>query len=260
MTLTKAGLGQAFISLDRNEEIRSLLASDLEWSGKAVYLAARWSASRWTARLDRRIDSYTVRWKSGASVVLRSGTTDVLVFREIFLEDVYKPAITALALTGHGLRVLDCGANIGLFPVQCANCFDNPSVACIEPDSGNLETLRANVAGLTVEVQSIRAFVGVRDGHGYLEDCGSGEWGFKLSHTHVPGTKPIPVLTVPSVLRSVGWDQVDLLKMDIEGTEAEVFADCLEWIDSVRSIIVEIHPPYTIQRFTNDISQRGRQW
>ena len=245
--------------MERNREMRALLASDLTWSGKAAYLAARSSASRWKsgAKSGRR---HIVRWKSGDSVELRSGTSDVFVFREIFLENVYQRALAALALTGSGLRVLDCGANIGLFPVLCANCFDHPSTVCIEPDSGNIEALSANVAALDGEVRSVRAFVGARDGQGYLEDTGEGEWAFKLSETPTAGAEPIPVLDIPSLLRSTGWDGIDLLKMDIEGAESDVFADCVRWIDSVRSIIVELHGNYSIERFMEDISAGARKW
>lgn len=38
-----------------------------------------------------------------------------------------------------------------------------------------------------------------------------------------------------------GLDRIDLLKMDIEGSEREVLADPSAWIDRVDALIVELH-------------------
>jgi hypothetical protein len=35
--------------------------------------------------------------------------------------------------------------------------------------------------------------------------------------------------------------KIDILKIDIEGSEKEVFNNCISWIDNVNSIIVELH-------------------
>jgi hypothetical protein len=40
-------------------------------------------------------------------------------------------------------------------------------------------------------------------------------------------------------------DRIDLLKCDIEGSEAELFANCAPWIDRVRNLVIEVHPPYS---------------
>ena len=38
-----------------------------------------------------------------------------------------------------------------------------------------------------------------------------------------------------------GLDHVDLLKLDVEGAEIELFSDCSGWIDSVDAIVTELH-------------------
>jgi FkbM family methyltransferase len=246
--------------MDWKLEARLVAASDLTLQGKAAYAAARWSVTRW-ANSDRLLGKrYTARLRSGEEVVLRGGTSDVLVFRELFLENCYRAAFDAIDVTGDKLRILDCGANIGLFAVLCARHFRSPCLVCVEPDRGNLEMLQTNVAGLRAEIKTVAAFLGGSNGLGYLDDCGAGEWGFKLSRTPVVGVEPASVLDVPSLMKIAGWERIDLLKMDIEGAEVEVFAKSEGWIDSVNSMIVELHGGYSTERFVNDISRFGRNW
>jgi hypothetical protein len=51
---------------------------------------------------------------------------------------------------------------------------------------------------------------------------------------------PVRTSTLASVFRDHGLDQVDLLKVDVEGAETEVFADPAP-LANVRAIVGEIH-------------------
>ena len=42
-------------------------------------------------------------------------------------------------------------------------------------------------------------------------------------------------------IAEIGRRHVDILKIDIEGAEKEVFADPSLWIDKTKSIIIELH-------------------
>jgi len=44
-----------------------------------------------------------------------------------------------------------------------------------------------------------------------------------------------------SVIDEYRLDKIDILKIDIEGAEKEVFADTSSWIEKVDAIIVELH-------------------
>jgi hypothetical protein len=40
----------------------------------------------------------------------------------------------------------------------------------------------------------------------------------------------------------MGWQQVDLLKVDIEGSEIELFGEnCEDWINKVTLMFIEVH-------------------
>jgi FkbM family methyltransferase len=241
-------------------EVRLLAASDLTLQGKAAYAAARWSVTKWAKADGAPRKTYSTGWGSGQEVALRGGTSDVLVFRELFLEHCYRDALEAAQLTDVSPRILDCGANIGLFAVLCARHFVTPSLVCVEPDPGNLEILKRNVASLHAEVQTVPAFVGGSQGVGYLSDCGAGEWGFQLSRTPIAGIEPASILDIPSLMKLAGWKKIDLLKVDIEGAEIEVFANSESWIDGVSCMIVELHGGYSCDEFLGNVSRSGRKW
>jgi hypothetical protein len=42
-------------------------------------------------------------------------------------------------------------------------------------------------------------------------------------------------------MAAYGLEHIDLLKIDIEGAEKEVFRDASAWIDNVRMLVVELH-------------------
>ncbi|HEV8293439.1 MAG TPA: FkbM family methyltransferase, partial [Tepidisphaeraceae bacterium] len=65
--------------------------------------------------------------------------------------------------------------------------------------------------------------------------------------------------TIPQILQQAGDPQeVDLLKCDIEGAEAELFADCGQWIRRMKNIMIELHAPYDKSKFLDDIKRGGR--
>jgi hypothetical protein len=48
---------------------------------------------------------------------------------------------------------------------------------------------------------------------------------------------------------------VDLLKIDIEGAEAEIFANCQTWISRIKNLMIELHSPYSEDLFLNDLKR-----
>ena len=48
-------------------------------------------------------------------------------------------------------------------------------------------------------------------------------------------------VSIDSLMTAYNLDQIDILKMDIEGAEKEVFSDTSSWIKKVNAIIIELH-------------------
>ena len=47
-------------------------------------------------------------------------------------------------------------------------------------------------------------------------------------------------LTLATLMREVGIETVDILKVDIEGAECDIFSKC-DWMDKVKLLAIELH-------------------
>ncbi len=64
-------------------------------------------------------------------------------------------------------------------------------------------------------------------------------WSFRVSED--PSGRGIPGVGIRDVLSDFNVSQIDVLKMDIEGSELEVLNAHGSWIDSVMALIIELH-------------------
>ena len=48
-------------------------------------------------------------------------------------------------------------------------------------------------------------------------------------------------MTVDTIMKEHGIDHIDIIKIDIEGAEREVFRDPSLWLEKVDALIVELH-------------------
>jgi FkbM family methyltransferase len=69
---------------------------------------------------------------------------------------------------------------------------------------------------------------------------------FSVSEQKIEATTgEVSSVTVEGLLRNFGAMQIDLLKLDIEGAEFDLFSrNCDRWIDQVRLIVIELHDRY----------------
>jgi len=193
----------------------------------------------------------------GPSVRLRSHTTDISVLKEILVGDSYTP----LPADRNVKSVVDLGANIGLSFRWLRTRYPGAQFVCVEPDPGNLEILRANVRAVDPSASIHAACVGGHEREVHLVS-GDGEWGFRMtddpSAAGAHHTAGIPVTTMEAILGDAGIDRVGVLKCDIEGAEAEVFADCRSWIGRVDAMSVECHSDtMTTDALLSAVAQNG---
>jgi len=81
-----------------------------------------------------------------------------------------------------------------------------------------------------------------------------------LQRTDAADAFTAQVDTIESIMATQGHAHVELLKVDIEGSERELFADCHSWITSVRQLIVECHQGYTATDLLADCRRGGAEF
>lgn len=156
-------------------------------------------------------------------------------------------------------RILDLGGNIGFGTVFFSKLFPEADFAVVEPDPRNLPLLRKNLGLNGVSATVVAGAVGPAMGtlalrYGENPTCSSlaGTGMHDLSNT-----VEVAVTTVPKVMEQAGWDQIDLVKVDIEGAEEELLARDNQWLAKVGAIIVEIHPNTTVERLNGHLAPFG---
>jgi hypothetical protein len=60
-----------------------------------------------------------------------------------------------------------------------------------------------------------------------------------------------------ALLEETGVNQVDVLKVDLEGAERSLFASTSASWSKVRLIVAELHSPYGFKDFANDVDASG---
>jgi FkbM family methyltransferase len=188
-------------------------------------------------------------------VLCRLGTSDVEVLREIFLDDEY----AGIKMVPSVRSIVDLGSNIGLSIRYWAAHFPNAKLIGVEPDEGNFRLCEENcrIGKCSSRTKLFQAGIGVESGWGQLSQQGE-PWTYRLTRESGAATCRVKVITMAEIIRDQG--QIDILKCDIEGGEAELMAQCSDWIDNVSLIIMELHAPYSHSAFRRDLEKSGSRF
>jgi FkbM family methyltransferase len=161
---------------------------------------------------------------------------DLGIFHQVFVHDEYGFELATVPST-----IIDAGANIGCASVYFARRFPEAKIAAIEPTPSTIELLKKNVAHRP-NVMLLQAALWSENESIELVD----EWNNHLavrvqSISGDPGRVQVQGMTFQEVLMKSGFTSVDILKMDIEGAEEDVFTTAADWLPQVRKIIIEFH-------------------
>lgn len=184
-----------------------------------------------------------------ADIYLRGATSDSYTMREIMVKQVY----TDLRKWAPDCRtVIDLGANIGLASLYLAAMYPECRLLAVEPHRPNLDMLRLNLDCL---IQSGRATVlqaAVWSKAARLAICipNSGAYDSvavrevtepRLPWPNAAEQHEVAGMTLHEIIVRSGFGRVDVLKVDIEGAEAELFRGDLSWLERVRCMAIEFH-------------------
>jgi FkbM family methyltransferase len=171
--------------------------------------------------------------KLSHSIRLRLDTTDMMVFRGIIVAEEY-----SFGLPSSANVIVDAGANIGMTSLFYATKFPDAKIFAIEAERSNFDILRMNVRAYP-NITPIHAALWHSEGSINVTDPppgAFGHWGFAVNGD----AGDVRAITIPSLMRDFGLDYIDLLKVDIEASEKEVFEAC-QWQDRVGSVVIELH-------------------
>lgn len=143
--------------------------------------------------------------------------TDDIVIREIWEENVYEVNEGRFNLGG---VVVDIGANIGSFSVYAAQY--GAKVYAIEPEPHNIIALKRNVFLNSMEDLIVVSEVGISDfvGTAQISNMGGGA---SIKDETTDGSF-IHVITFDNYIENHNIESIDILKIDVEGSEKEIIS------------------------------------
>ncbi len=171
-------------------------------------------------------------------VFLREGSCDHDIFRQVFLDREYD-----IPFKIKPKNILDLGAHIGLASVFFSLTYPCSRVVAVEPDNGNYSLLKKNIADFE-NIIALNAAAWSCDKTLSMHDPGRGNCGFQVEdQASEEGSNRFRVdgLSIETIMEKNDMKFIDILKVDIEGSEKELFRDSPKWINRVGIIAIELH-------------------
>ncbi|MEV0052526.1 FkbM family methyltransferase [Saccharopolyspora shandongensis] len=199
-----------------------------------------------------------------------------LIYAEIFGRNTYLSGLAPIDPKG---LVVDAGANIGLFTLFIKHHYPEASVLAVEPIPHNVEALRANlrhhdVSGVTVHPTGLSDAPGTTEFYFFPSMPGNStaHLAEKLKDKQTVAkyanptiaeqlyrneavrisTTPLSDLLPPNV-------EIDLIKMDIEGSEEAALAgiEDQDW-KRIKQLAIEVHETRsTLDKILKTLTDRG---
>lgn len=183
--------------------------------------------------------------------VRKRPSSDLNVFAQIYQYNEYKPLVETFKkhFPNHEtLNIIDAGSNIGLTSVYLSKHFPDSKFITIEPDSSNFESVSYNL-----ETNGIKNAVKIKGGLWskntnlkIVKDFrDKNDWSIRVEETNEEAD--LKAFSIPFLMNEHKLDTIDILKIDIEGSEKEVFTGLnadVSFLDKTKCIAVEIHDEF----------------
>lgn len=167
---------------------------------------------------------------------IRNNPFDYATFEEVLLEETYN-----IAIPFSPEFIIDGGGNIGLTACYLATKYPAATIVSIEPDTDNYKIMQQNCSKY-VNIKTLQCGVWKRDTHLKIDDANTGNNSFTVTETEEVSIESIEAVTIKHIMEKYKMPHIDILKLDIEGSEKEVFESNAElWLPKTRVLIIELH-------------------
>ena len=198
-------------------------------------------------------------------------SSDFSVFKSVIIEKQYNLNYFSKPNSNNQINIIDGGANVGYTTIYLKDRFPNSNIICIEPSLKNIQALKYNLelnnlknikvinSALWYEKTSLKINSEFRDRR---------EHSFRTVKQKNTEGEMVESITIYDIIKDNNIKVLDILKLDIEGSENEIFTfdskltDCLI---ITQNVVIEIHDEFncrekiesTIQKHFKKMTQIG---
>lgn len=243
------------------DEIRFAFGATPDWRSRMALLnaTARFHMHNFSRGKNSDRSPVDIDLKIGETtrnISVRPFAGDIFVLYEVLAAETYK--VPAEVIDPVLVKtIVDCGANVGMTALYLAGRHPNAKIISIEPDPVNFAQLQRNTRSEPRIVPVQAALVGTKSRPVVLTQDRPA-WGNSVADASFGAAAGIEVqgLTLADLCSIHGLKWIDLLKVDIEGAEEEMFANP-EFLSLVSYLMIELHGDYTLERFRQDVAPMG---
>ncbi|HTY61913.1 MAG TPA: FkbM family methyltransferase [Acidobacteriota bacterium] len=168
----------------------------------------------------------------------RPGTPDAVEIVHSVIREAYGKYLPE----GDIKFVIDAGAYIGDATSWYLSKFPESRVVALEPTSESFAMLKANCSPYGERVTLIKGALWVEDGELDLLFDSTTPTGNTVAKSKSGGSDRGAAYSLNTILKGSGASEIDILKMDIEGSELQIFSENPDpWLSRTRYITMEIH-------------------
>lgn len=156
----------------------------------------------------------------------------LMIYFDLFVLQSYKEVVK-----GPRVRILDCGAHIGIATLYYKSVYPQAHITCFEPNPASIAFLKENISQNNLDtIDVVPAAVWNTDGTiSFSHSMWS--WG---DHVRTDATNNTFEVKSTRLLKYL-QEPVDILKIDIEGAEEAVIKDIDPYLKNVQAIVMEYH-------------------
>lgn len=166
-------------------------------------------------------------------IYIRQNTSDWAVFFEIFCADGYSKSLNDKVSV-----IIDAGANVGYAAVYFANKYPEAKIFCLEPEESNFQMILKNTRKYS-NIVSINAALWYEDKQLCIEDKTARKYSFRVTEEH--NECSVDAISIETLMKKYNINDIDIVKIDIEGSELELFSNNTVWIEKCKQVIIETH-------------------
>lgn len=184
------------------------------------------------SKLTTNTVSFNINALNNEKITCRTRGTDCQVLIDTFYWKYHLPQ--------KGLKenaiILDLGANIGLTACHFAATYSQAKIYAVELDCENYQLALRNIQPWNQRIKLINA--AIWNENGFVGYSGESSWAYHVDNSSISKVKSI---TINSLISTFDIQNIDYLKMDVEGAESVLFESNLEWLKITKCINIEIH-------------------
>ena len=220
----------------------------------------------------RQQPTVVMNWVDGLKIKIYPNNE---VFRSLYVNGMYDPNILVVAksLLKDGDTIIDVGSNCGYLTLPlCKDVGNNGKIIAIEPSTRDYKRLVENVElnGIGNVVKTIQMAVGDRIGQKTMmianeERSNVNTLGDKFAFQGIEkqSTEDVNVTTIDNIVSSENLSRVDVIKLDVEGSEIRCLEGAKLTIQNFKpALIIRINKDamvYNQKQIDKKLDEKGKE-